>query len=325
MGHAMGGWTGEGLVHPEESCGFKGSGFAQSGHRVSAPRAAIATPPDCLDTSESRQAEWRNQRSKSPGCLRTGSTRNPKSRHRFGSFAKPVVVLALSLTGCGGGGGSAMPAASSQMPVSFAATTSVSPPITVMPTPTPTATAAAVWEIGPIIDGVNRSVGMPSALQDLAFDFPQPDQNVGHVHYVTFRHGSLTGKSRITLRYRIDAAPGVQILPKDYPQLTSSITLYFQRRNDNWSAQGNYQYYRWYASAQTIRPLVAGENTITVSLNDVWTPVLTGNSLVAPDAFASAKADADRVGFVFGGGDGLGHGVYATGPARFTIIGYEVQ
>lgn len=323
MGHAVGGWTGEGLVHPEESSGFKGSGFAQSSHRASAPVATNATSPDYLDTSESRKAVWRNQGTKFPGYLRTGSSRNRKSRHHFGKIAKPVVVLALSLTGCGGGGGSAMPAASSQMPVSLTARTSVSPPIAVMPTPTPT--AAAAWEIGPIIDGVNRSVGMPNSLQDLAFDFPQPDQNVGHVHYVTFRHGSLTGKSRITLRYRIDAAPGVQILPKDYPQLTSSITLYFQRRNDNWSAQGNYQYYRWYASAQTVRPLVAGENTITVSLNDVWTPVLTGTSLDAPDAFAAAKADADRVGFVLGGGDGLGHGVYATGMARFTVIAFEVQ
>ena len=176
-----------------------------------------------------------------------------------------------------------------------------------------------------MVNGVNYSVGMPLVVEGASFDFPQPNQATGHVHYLTFRHGSLVGKSRITLRYRIDAAEGVRIVPKDYPEGIGALTLYFQRRGDNWGAQGSYQYYRWYASAQTVRPLVAGENTITVSLNDVWTPVLTGNSLDAPDAFASAKADADRVGFVFGGGDGLGHGVYATGPARFTIIGYEVQ
>ena len=249
---------------------------------------------------------------------------------QLGRVAKPVVLLAFSLAGCGGGGGSAMPAASSSMLVVLA-TSASTPSASVVTTPTPapspnaTPTVPTGWEIGPIIDGVNRSVGMPSVLQDFAFDFPQPDQAIGHVHYLTFRHGSLTGKSRITLRYRIDAAPGVQILPKDYPQLTSTLTLYFQSRNDNWSAQGNYQYYRWYASAQTVRPLVAGENTITVSLNDVWTPVLTGSSLGAPDAFAAAKAEADRVGFVFGGGDGLGHGVYATGPAKFTILAFEVQ
>ena len=261
---------------------------------------------------------------------RTAPARNHKVPSQIGLIAKPAVVLVLSLAGCGGGGGSGMPASSSQTPVVLASP-AAAPIATITSTPTPAPTPAATptaptgWEIGPIIDGVNRSVGMASGLQASAFDFPQPNQATGHVHYVTFRHGSLSGKSRITLRYRIDAAPGVQILPKDYPQLTSTLTLYFQRRSDNWSAQGSYQYYRWYASAHTVRPLVAGENTITVSLDDVWTPVLSGTSLDAPDAFAGAKSDADRVGFVFGGGDGLGHGVYATGPAKFTILAFEVQ
>ena len=239
---------------------------------------------------------------------------------------RPTVILAFALAGCGGGGsGEALPASSF---VSISASqTSLSPAPSPAATPSSAATPspAREWEIGPMVNGVNYSVGMPLVVEGASFDFPQPNQATGHVHYLTFRHGSLAGKSRITLRYRIDAAEGVKIVPKDYPGGISALTLYFQRRGDNWGAQGNYQYYRWYASGQTVGPLVAGENTITVSLNDVWTPVLTGNSLDAPDAFASAKADADRVGFVFGGGDGLGHGVYATGPARFTMIGYEVQ
>ena len=176
-----------------------------------------------------------------------------------------------------------------------------------------------------MVNGINYSVGMPRVVAGASFDFPQPDQATGHVHYLTFRHGSLAGKSRITLRYRIDAAEGVRIVPKDYPDLAGALTLYFQRRGDDWSANEQYQYYRWYASSQTVRPLVAGENTITMSLNDVWTAVLGRNSLDAPDVFASAKHEADRVGFVFGGGNGLGHGVYATGPARFTIISFEVE
>ena len=246
---------------------------------------------------------------------------------RAAKLVSPVFGLSLALAACGGGGST--PPTSSIL-VSLTAPQAAPqslPPSTPTPTPTPASTqsTASEWEIGPIIDGVSRSVGMPRGLEGMSFEFPQPDQATGHVHYITFRHGSLSGKSRITLRYRITAADGVRIVPKDYPAQASTLTLYFQRRGDNWGAQGAYQYYRWYASGQTVSPVVAGEYTVTVSLNDVWTPVLTGNSLDAPAAFASAKNDADRVGFVFGGGDGLGHGVYATGPARFTIVGFEIQ
>jgi hypothetical protein len=167
------------------------------------------------------------------------------------------ILFALGLGGCGGGDESQVPLAINLAPIQVLQP--ASPALT--PSPAATPTSAADWEFGPIINGLNYSVGMPTKLLGLSFDFPQPDQSVGHVHYVTFRHGSLAGKSRITLRYRIDAAEGVRILPKDYPLQTSTLTLYFQRRDDNWSAQGSYQYYRWYASGQTIRPLAPGEYT----------------------------------------------------------------
>ena len=41
--------------------------------------------------------------------------------------------------------------------------------------------------------------------------------------------------------------------------------------------------------------------------------------------FAEAIANASRIGFVLGGGDGLGHGVYATGPLRIVVTGFEVR
>jgi hypothetical protein len=35
--------------------------------------------------------------------------------------------------------------------------------------------------------------------------------------------------------------------------------------------------------------------------------------------------NADRIGFTFGGGDGYGHGTYATGSARFVVTSFAVE
>jgi hypothetical protein len=39
----------------------------------------------------------------------------------------------------------------------------------------------------------------------------------------------------------------------------------------------------------------------------------------------AALAAADRVGFVLGCGDGYGHDVFATGPARLTVTDFRVE
>jgi hypothetical protein len=102
----------------------------------------------------------------------------------------------------------------------------------------------SVWEIGPIINGRNYSVGMPlnpSAHPNGGwyFDIPYPTAAEGHAHYVTFPHGTLTGKSRITMRYRLEMDPDVQLVPtKEQPGVPSILTMYFQRAGDNWSATG---------------------------------------------------------------------------------------
>src|SRR5690242_12476867 len=87
------------------------------------------------------------------------------------------------------------------------------------------------WVIGPIIGGRNYSQGVPlhpapGPGRAWHIDLPQAP---GSVHYVTFRHGSLAGKSRIVMRYRVEMAPGVRIAPATAPQAPSIITLYFQR------------------------------------------------------------------------------------------------
>lgn len=186
---------------------------------------------------------------------------------------------------------------------------------------------ASAWEIGPIIRGRNYSHGAalhPAPGKNGSWSFEIP-RDPGSVHYVTFPHGSLAGKSRIVMRYRVDMAPGVEIKPITGPLGPSILTLYFQRSGDNWSGRGAYESFRWYATFASQTPIVAGEHTVVAPLNANWTAVQSSSVRTNPRGFADAVANADRVGFVLGGGDGYGHGVFATGPARLTVIDFRVE
>jgi hypothetical protein len=186
---------------------------------------------------------------------------------------------------------------------------------------------ASAWTIGPIVDGRNHSVGMPLRPTPRRgggwqIDLPRAP---GSVHYVTFRHGSLAGKTRIRMRYRIEADPGVRILPSTDPNLPSILTLYFQRAGDNWRARGRFETYRWYATFASHSPLRPGTFEIVAPLSGAWTAVGTSTARSAPAAFRDAAAEAEEVGFVLGGGDGYGHGVFATGRARLIVTEFAVE
>jgi hypothetical protein len=186
---------------------------------------------------------------------------------------------------------------------------------------------ANAWTIGPIIRGRSYSRGMP--LRPLpgrggGFEIELPPAPRS-VHYVTFPHGSLAGKRRIVMRYRVVAAPGVQILPRSAPHLPSMITLYFQQAGDNWSGRGPFEGYRWYATFAQHSPITPGERVLVAPLNGNWTAVQTSSARTNPGAFRAALANADQVGFVLGGGDGVGHGVHATGPARLIVTDFRVE
>ena len=186
---------------------------------------------------------------------------------------------------------------------------------------------AGAWTIGPIIRGRNHSVGMPLHPTPrrgggFVIDLPQAP---GSIHYVTFRHGSLAGKSRIVMRYRIEAAPGVRIVARTDPNGAAMLTPYFQRSGDNWTARGRFETYRWDGTFATQTPLQPGERTIVAPLNANWTAVQTSSARSNPAAFRDALANADQVGFVLGGGDGYGHGVFATGRARLIVTEFRVE
>lgn len=190
------------------------------------------------------------------------------------------------------------------------------------------AQSVGMWQIGPVIGGRNYSVGMPRAPMPAGrgwqFDFPYPHEGAGHVHYVTFNPGSLAGKSRIVVRYRVDAAPGVRFASRRNAAQPATVSLYFQRRGDSWSGRGQYEHFRWFAPAAAVRELRPGVHEMSVSLRDGWTSVLGRPAAANPQAFHAAIGETQSVGLLFGSAAGRGHGVFATGPARFTLISFRI-
>jgi len=187
--------------------------------------------------------------------------------------------------------------------------------------------SASQWEIGPIIKGRSSSVNMPRTMDQgrdgPGFDFPYPTAADGHVHYVTVPIDTLRGARRITLTYRIDAARGVRFVPQESPGATATLSLYFQRAGDRWTART--PHHRWYSPDNRMMPLRPGTHTVSIALDEPWKAMMGGNGHSLPVQFDRAKAEAAVVGFTFGASGGRGHGVYATGPARFTVLDFEIE
>lgn len=186
---------------------------------------------------------------------------------------------------------------------------------------------ADAWEIGPIIRGKNYSYRMPLRPDNTragpSFAIPGPTAADGHVHYLTVPTGPLAGARRISLRYRIDAAPGTRFVPQESPQLPATLSLYFQRAGDGWTVRQ--PDWRWYAPANRTMALRPGTHSVSIGLDEDWVAMTGPGAHANPRGFAEALADTARVGFVFGSEGGRGHGVYATAPARFTILDFRVE
>jgi hypothetical protein len=167
-----------------------------------------------------------------------------------------------------------------------------------IPRTTPSATGWQLeWSQGARIDG--NVIHIPA--------------NPGVVGTATKRM-SLSGKSVVRVTYRLDGVATGQEGPP------ATISLYFQREGDDWTAQGPKEAYRWYCGT---KGLVPGEDTIECRLSDLWTAILTSSNETNPQGFADAVNNVSRVGIVFGNGEGKAHGVY--GPATLTIIDFTVE
>lgn len=198
---------------------------------------------------------------------------------------------------------------------------------------TPVALAAAVppaaqWDIGPWVRGRNYSVGMPANPEaapggGVRFTFPRAGR--GQIDALTTPIAPLGRARQITIRYRVDAAPGTRFVADETPDMPATVSLYFQRGGDDWSARGRFGSYRWYAPPAAVIPLAAGERTVTVRLDAGWTNVNGKPVSDDPQGFAAARAETAMLGLAFGSAHRRSHGVYVTGRATFTLLGLEVR
>jgi hypothetical protein len=187
---------------------------------------------------------------------------------------------------------------------------------------------AAAWEIGPWIRGKNYSPGMPVRPTQgpggsLTMNFPL--SGAGELDAMTTAVRPLAGARQITLRYRVEAARGTRFIAVELPHEPATVSLYFQRAGDTWSGKGRYESYRWYSPARAVVPLTPGTHTVTVRLDEVWTNVQGRAATQMPEAFAAALQNTSRIGLAFGSGSRRSHGVYTTGPARFTLLALDIN
>lgn len=198
-----------------------------------------------------------------------------------------IFIVLLALTACGGGGGGG--------------------------DPTPARNTGG-W-------AYEHSLGLPAGpVEEVGgYVIHMPSQSA-EPHYVTKASGPLAGKSKITMTYKVEGGP---IVPVTAPTSPSILTLYFQRAGDNWTAER--EAYRWYAKFANHLPITEGDHTIEAPLDGEWTAAVSSSRSSNPQAFAAALQETARVGFVLGGGTGLGHGVYAVNPAKITIQSFRVE
>lgn len=198
----------------------------------------------------------------------------------------------------------------------------------VLPTAIAALPPAGAWEIGPWVRGRNYSVGMPPSPSPaprggLAFEFPIAGR--GQIDALTIDPGPLAGARQITVRYRVDAASATRFFADETPGEAATVSLYFQQRGDTWSGRGRYGSYRWYAPGNAVLPLTPGTHTMTVRFDEIWTNVNGQPNSSDPQGYSAALQDTARIGFAFGSAARRSHGVFASGPARFTLLGFDIS
>lgn len=145
------------------------------------------------------------------------------------------------------------------------------------------------------------------------FEFPV---NQDGIHYVV-TPANVVVPPRLTLRFRIDTSSAAFVPVNDNSGTSARVRLFLQRRGDPLDLSLGPSY-RFWSTAYV--ELTHGEWELSAALEpDQWTNV---NGQRDDVGFAALLADLEWIGFTFGGMF-AGHGVYATGPARFTMLEYS--
>lgn len=169
--------------------------------------------------------------------------------------------------------------------------------------------------LGPYVKGKSKTVGVK--LKGKAFAFPHPNKKAGHVHALVCPTDPIKGTG-LRLRYRIEGEGTWH--PQEHPEAKGQITLMVQRSGDNWSGKGKFAFYRVYYAKPV--DISAGEHELVARFDEVWSGVY---GFPDPITFLETLKNAKLIHICFGGGSSAAHGVYASGPAQFTLISLAVM
>ncbi len=184
------------------------------------------------------------------------------------------------------------------------------------------ASAAQAWDIR-YSSGVRLRVPAPG--QEFSFDFPLAP---GSVHYIT-KPATAAAKGAVQASFSIattgEAVFDFRTAVNNTCNAPAAVRLFLQRRGDNLTGAGAYEFYRWWSTAGTV--LRAGSFTVAVPLKPaLWSSVFGKTGDANPRAFAEALADLGNVGVTFGGGCFYGHGVrLLRGSAEFTMKRFTIR
>lgn len=181
--------------------------------------------------------------------------------------------------------------------------------------------AQGEWEIGPWINGVSRSKGMPrymAKMPDGTHQFVFPASEPG-VHYVYRATGPLPLGGKLVLRFAITGNGEFVPAARD-DALPCDLQLYIERKGNDWQAKTPWE--RWYSVEA--RELTFREHIFEVPLVwDKWEGVV--GHMQSEAEFKAALSEPINVGFTFSGAKFAGHGVWLkAGNASFVLRSLEI-
>jgi hypothetical protein len=152
-----------------------------------------------------------------------------------------------------------------------------------------------------------------------------PNAAPGANYLLTETRGPIKGQA-VSIAYTVQASGNAVF---DYRTAENNMAgpgdygiarLFIQRKGDDYSAEGDKQFYRFWALAG-YRKLENGSYVISASLDPArWSSVYGNRGDVAPEQFAATLRDAEYIGVTFGGGLFFGHGCFCrNGSAMFRV------
>ena len=172
----------------------------------------------------------------------------------------------------------------------------------------PPVSQGVAWAAGPIINGKDYSPGV--SVSGDSVSIPKGAELDAIIRNVA------TAPATMSFNYSVSG----ELRPSEAPSEGAFMTVMFQRQGDDWSGNGEYEFYRWYS--KDVFPLTQGMHSGSVDFTDPakWISVFGHSGADYQTQFRDALAHISNIEFVFGrAGAGRGHGVIAPQGATITF------